>query len=139
MKVVFDVNIWISALLWGGTLVPLLRLAQKQQITIFASEDLLLELALTLQKKKLENRLQQRQKTAQELMVIVRALINLCPNLDLVVPDLRDQKDHKIVAAAVSSGSEFIITGDQDLLVLDRPYGIEILSPQDFLALLNEA
>lgn len=38
MRVVLDVNVWISGLLWGGVPSQMLRLARNQQITIFASE-----------------------------------------------------------------------------------------------------
>lgn len=50
MRVVLDVNVWISALLWGGTPAQLLHLAKSQEITIFVSEDLLEELEVTLKR-----------------------------------------------------------------------------------------
>lgn len=40
MKVVVDVNVWISGLLWGGVFRKIIQLAQTHQIIIFASEDL---------------------------------------------------------------------------------------------------
>ncbi len=48
MKVVVDVNVWISALLWGGIPRQILQLGQNHQITIFASEELFAELENTL-------------------------------------------------------------------------------------------
>jgi len=48
MKVVVDVNVWISALLWPGVPRKIIQLAQASQITIFASEDLFHELETTL-------------------------------------------------------------------------------------------
>ncbi len=44
MRVVLDVNVWISALLWRGVPGQIVDLAQNQQITIFASASLLSEL-----------------------------------------------------------------------------------------------
>lgn len=38
MRVVLDVNVWISALLWGGIPGQMLRLDRNPQITIFTSE-----------------------------------------------------------------------------------------------------
>lgn len=52
MRVVLDVNVWISALLWGGVPGQMLRLARNQQITIFASEALFLELETSLRRDK---------------------------------------------------------------------------------------
>ncbi len=40
MRVVLDVNVWISALLWGGTPRQVVDLAANRQIIIFASEPL---------------------------------------------------------------------------------------------------
>lgn len=58
MRVVLDVNVWISALLWGGIPGQMLRLARNQQITIFTSEPLLLELETTLKCSKFQPQLQ---------------------------------------------------------------------------------
>ena len=51
----------------------------------------------------------------------------------LQIPNLRDPKDAIIIASALAGGSEIIVSGDQDLLVLEEVAGIKILSPKDFL------
>ncbi|MBW4685270.1 MAG: putative toxin-antitoxin system toxin component, PIN family [Komarekiella atlantica HA4396-MV6] len=43
MRVILDVNVWISALLWGGVPGKTLRLARNQQINVFASERLFIK------------------------------------------------------------------------------------------------
>lgn len=48
------------------------------------------------------------------------------------VDDLRDEKDRPIIAAAISSRCDGIITGDQDLLVLNGEQ-LRIVSPGEFL------
>ncbi len=52
----------------------------------------------------------------------------------IVVPELRDPKDGIVLAAALAGDAEVIVTGDQDLLVLGRFEGVEILTPTDFVA-----
>ncbi len=52
-----------------------------------------------------------------------------------VVTDLRDPKDNKFLELAVSGRANYIISGDQDLLVLNPFRGILIVTPQAFLAL----
>ena len=37
MRVVLDVNVWISALLWGGVPDRVVLLAEARQIVVFAS------------------------------------------------------------------------------------------------------
>jgi putative PIN family toxin of toxin-antitoxin system len=53
MKVILDVNVWISALLWRGVPGQILDLADRQEITIFVSDEILQELGETLNKPKL--------------------------------------------------------------------------------------
>jgi uncharacterized protein len=48
VRVVLDTNVWISGWLWGGIPGQLIIMAANQQITIFASEDLLSELENSL-------------------------------------------------------------------------------------------
>ncbi len=51
----------------------------------------------------------------------------------LDAPVCRDKDDNNIIAVAISGGCDCIITGDKDLLVLQRFSGIDILGPKDFL------
>jgi putative PIN family toxin of toxin-antitoxin system len=51
----------------------------------------------------------------------------------LGAPVCRDKDDDNIIAVAISGGCGCIITGDKDLLVLQRFSGIDILGPKDFL------
>jgi uncharacterized protein len=47
----------------------------------------------------------------------------------------RDPRDDKFLHAALNGEAEAIVTGDQDLLVLDPFHGVRILSPAAFLAI----
>ena len=49
------------------------------------------------------------------------------------VPQLRDQDDTNILAAAVAANAQVIVTGDRDLLTLNEFEGILIITPTDFL------
>ena len=55
--------------------------------------------------------------------VDVRESINVC----------RDPKDDRILEVAVTGGADYLITGDQDLLMLENFRGIPILTPAAFL------
>ncbi len=133
MKIVLDVNVWISALLWGGIPGKILRLARSQQVKIFTSEALFLELETTLRRVKFESRLQQRGYTVEYLMSVAKAFSESCPTEALDIPELRDPKDIKIIETALAGDVEAIITGDLDLLVLTEFNAIPILTPQEFL------
>lgn len=55
----------------------------------------------------------------------------------LSAPVSRDGDDDVVLATAVAAGAAMIVTGDQDLLVIDRCNGIDIVSPRDFLIRLS--
>ena len=135
MRVVLDVNIWISALLWGGLPAQFLHLSRQNKITIFVSESLLEELEITLQRAKFKNQLKKQNHTIEYLMAITEGFSEKCPTIDINLPQLRDPKDNHILATALSANAEVLITGDQDLLVLNNFMGIAIIKPTDFLEL----
>jgi putative PIN family toxin of toxin-antitoxin system len=49
----------------------------------------------------------------------------------------RDEDDDVVLATALAGKADVIVTGDEDLLVLKKFRGIEILSPRQFLKLLD--
>lgn len=57
MRVILDVNVWISALLWGGVPDQVLILAESERIRIFASEALFVELETTLRRAKFQSKI----------------------------------------------------------------------------------
>src|SRR5947208_14402953 len=44
-------------------------------------------------------------------------------------PRSRDTKDDMFLACALSARAKFIVSSDQDLLELEKPFGIEVLRP----------
>ena len=46
----------------------------------------------------------------------------------------RDAKDDIFLACALSAGARFIVSSDRDLLALQKPFGIEIIQPAQFIA-----
>lgn len=93
MRVVLDTNVWISGWLWGGIPGQLIIMAANQQITIFASEDLLSELESSLLRGKLQSKIQSLGATVQILVSRTRQLVELSPVAPVDVPQLRDQDD----------------------------------------------
>ena len=107
---------------------------EKKQIQAISSEDIFVELTDTLQKPKLQKRLNQLKLTADDLIIVAKRLMTLVVIEEVVIPELRDPKDQMVLATALAGNAQIVISGDKDLLVL-HPYGnILILSPQDFLS-----
>jgi putative PIN family toxin of toxin-antitoxin system len=51
----------------------------------------------------------------------------------------RDPKDNKFLEVAVAGRADVIVTGDEDLAVLDPFEGIPVIQPARFLHLLRQA
>jgi uncharacterized protein len=133
MRVVIDTNAWLSGLLWGGLPDQILQQVDSGTIQAIASEAILDELARTLDRPKLQRRLNQLGLKAAAIMLAVRQVVIVVKDVPIPVENLRDPKDAMIVAAAIVGKADVIVTGDQDLLVLDTVAGIKILTPRDFL------
>ena len=57
----------------------------------------------------------------------------------LTEPVCRDPKDDIMIEAALAAGARTIIARDADLTVLEKPFGIRILTPRAWLATLSRA
>lgn len=59
------------------------------------------------------------------------------PNTFEDIPEMRDEKDRPILAAAIKNDVDYLITGDKDFLVLDitKP---KIMTMQEFVEEFNQ-
>jgi putative PIN family toxin of toxin-antitoxin system len=95
----------------------------------------LLEFAEVLAREKLNKYLREEER--------MRFLIALLKETELIeiterVSDCRDENDNKFLELALSGKADCIISGDDDLLVLNPYRGVSIINPRDFLAGVNE-
>ena len=104
------------------------------QITAIVSIEILNELRNTLGYPKLQAQLSRLGETAETLLQAIEEVSACVMAETVMVPELRDPKDAIILAAALAGNTEVIVTGDQDLLVLGKFEGVEIVTPVDFLA-----
>jgi putative PIN family toxin of toxin-antitoxin system len=54
-------------------------------------------------------------------------------------PRSRDAKDDPFLACALAARANCLVTRDNDLLVLGKPFGIEMITPETFLSRLRES
>lgn len=127
-KVVFDTNIYLSAIIFTGIPRKVFTLAIKDKINLFISPRILLEISQKLKNKFLwsENKIQQVIKIIADTAFIVKPKIKL----KIVKKDITD---NKILEAALFSKADFIITGDKHLLEIKKFKTIRIIKAKDFL------
>ncbi|NER07176.1 MAG: putative toxin-antitoxin system toxin component, PIN family, partial [Okeania sp. SIO3C4] len=111
-------NVFISAWLWGGIPAHLFRLARISEIRICTSEAILVELENTLNKPKIQVKCQSLGFSVGDLMDGTKELGEVYSISTINIPELRDADDNIIIATAIASQADVIVTGDRDLLVL---------------------
>ena len=126
MRVVLDANVLIAAYAARGLCESILELC-------IANDDIFLTTAILADvRDKLVRRIKLPAERAGE---IVSFLTN---NAELVVPVevptslCRDPDDNDILGAAKAAVADFIITGDDDLLVIGEFAGTKILKPRQY-------
>jgi len=125
VRLLLDTNVLVAALVARGVCTDLVEHCVRQHVVV-SSRPVLDELRDVLTRK-----LRQRS-------VDVRAAVRLFEEtFTLVVPAMieptcRDRDDDVVLATAVAGECVAVVTGDQDLLILDPFRGIRVLSPADF-------
>ena len=130
MNVVADTNVVISAIFWPGESRRCLTLCAKRRfhlaltISIFEEyREIAHRMARKIPEVNPEPWLRWIERTAR---VYEAALLGKQRS--------RDPDDDPFLACALASGAKTIVSKDQDLLALEKPFGIEIVTPRQFLA-----
>lgn len=128
-KAVFDTNIYISALIFGGNPRTSLELARSGEIELISSRSILLELA-----EKLRGKFLWVEKDIQEAIKGILVFTKLVTPSVSVAVIKNDPADNRILECALESKANYIVSGDKKhLLSLKKFKGIPILSAKSFL------
>lgn len=133
MKVVFDTNVFVSALtLPGGRGAEALGRIIGGQDTLAFSKPILDELLSVLARKFARNR--------EELARVAVFLSSLGEPVepDEPVEILVDEPDNRVLECARTTGAQAIVTGDRAMLALGSFEGVRILTLSAYLDRANE-
>ena len=130
MRIVFDTNVLVSALLIPDSKPRKtfdLALRQGQVLLSLAT---LAELSEVLNRKELRRYIDE-----EDVRTLLAAITREAHwvEVDVQVAVCRDPKDNKFLELAISGAATHIITGDRDLLALHPFRGIQIISPDALL------
>ena len=132
IKVVFDTNVFISALFWKGKPKQVVELALSRKIVGVTSTKILLE----LKKKLIEKFSYPLDQTEQYLQIIAKECLMVSPFMKINIVT-EDSTDNKIVEAAVAGNTDYIVTGDNHLLKIGSYRGIQIVTPNKLITILK--
>lgn len=133
MRLVLDTNVAVSAVLGSSAPSRLIELATEGEIELFSSADLLAELAKVLSRKRIETMLERRNRSAAEVIALYEMLVEqIVPaSIGRVAPE---PDDDAVLACALASGADLIVSGDKRLRNIKSYHRISIVSPADALA-----
>lgn len=129
VKVVFDANIYLSAIIFGGNPRQCLELARHKEIELYISYPILLEVARNLQYKF--------NWTREDIEDVIKGIGEfgslISPKNKITIIKTHPQ-DNKILEAAEAIKADYIISGDKKhLLLLKKFENIKIISAKEFL------
>ena len=134
MRAVFDTNVLIAAFLTEGLCSGLLIRARKQAFNLILCDDIIREFeGLLIKKFKLTST------DIFEISAIVsEAASEILHKLNPVPNICRDPNDDMMIACAIDATADYIVTGDEDLLILKKYKDIIIINPRNFEALFED-
>ena len=129
-RIVLDTNALVSRLLIPNSIPGQAVRKAVEEGDILMSESTLFELADVLGRKKFNAYV-----SIQDREGFLRMLGRIAKMVTILhaVHDCRDVKDNQILEVAVNGQAQVIVTGDEDLLVLNPFRDISIMKPADFL------
>ena len=128
MKAVFDTNVLIAAFLTEGICAKLLIRARRRDFDMILCDGILQEFKRVLKKKFAASP----HEMSEALLILSAAAQDILGQTDPIVPICRDSDDDLILACARDAVADYVVTGDEDLLVLKDFEGISILKPREF-------
>jgi putative PIN family toxin of toxin-antitoxin system len=136
VKAVLDTNVLVAAFVSDGLCRRLLLRARDRTFTLTISPFIRNEFARVLKRKVAAD--------AEEIREALELVDEISTSLDATAEETgvsgicRDPDDDGVLACAVAAGADYLVSGDNDLLVLDNCRGVKIIAPRAFELLFKD-
>lgn len=131
-KVIFDTNVLVSASLFNNsTPRQALNKALDNDI-ILTSSAIFTEIKEVLFRKKFDRYIT---KVKRQEFINDLTRNSIIIEVDEIITECRDSKDNQYLELAVSGRADYLITSDQDLLILNPWRNLKIITAPEFLSL----
>lgn len=138
LRVVLDTNIYVSGVILSrGAPFEILEAWRKQTYILVASEAIMAEIERVLRYPRIHDRYHITEADSARLIASLRADALIVPDSNVARGVCADPDDDKFLACAAAAQADCLVTGDPDLLILERYQSTAILKPQEFLARLK--
>jgi putative PIN family toxin of toxin-antitoxin system len=137
IRAVLDANVFISGILTEGAPRKILRAWRTGQFHLVASPATLGEIGRVLRYPKIARRSRWSETETREFMESLEALAIVVPGELRLRVVAADPADDRYLECAMEGEATCIVTGDRHLLDLTAYREVEILSPREFIDLLD--
>ncbi len=131
IRAVFDASTVVSGCGWGAESYQCLVAVARRRVRSFATEAILNEWRETIAELEAEGTKFRRDPTP--MLEWLLGVSHIVAPAILGKQRSRDPKDDPYLACALAARAAFIIARDTDLLDLGKPFGVEVVTPRDFL------
>ena len=137
MKIALDTNVLVSGTFWTGKSFEILKRIDLNEIKLVLSKEIIEEYYETINNDEIVEKIKDKDLVINEVSqkVISNAII-IEPNIKFDVIK-EDADDNKILECAFEGKAEYIISQDNHLLKLKEFKGIKIITPEEFLRIIN--
>ena len=126
MRVVLDSNVIVAAFATRGICSALFEYCVENDEVVIC-EEMLKEIEVALVRKVGVPRV-----VARDVSDYIRGHVEIVRSIEIGADVCRDKTDLAVLGAALGAGCEYIVTGDADLLVVEKCRGVEIVSPRSY-------
>ncbi len=133
--IVFDTGVLISAIGWRGPAHRSLALVAQRRCRLAVTADILSEYETRVPSVLAT---EAPRANASGALAWVRAKAMWVEPAPLGKRRSRDPKDERFIAAALAAKAKVIVSYDEDLLALEKPFGIPVMRPAAFLAWMED-
>ena len=132
LKVVFDTNIYLSAILFGGLPQRLVKEALEKKFALYISQEIISEVLGVLSKK-----FRYPAEKLRQTEILLKDLSTLVYPQEVIKVIKKWPADNRILECAVKAKADCLVSGDKKhLLPLKQFRQITIVSAREFLKLL---
>ena len=135
MRVVFDTNVLVAAFAADGLCAKLVRRANSKDFTLLLCPVIVEELKAVLKKK-----LSATEEEIQNAVALIREvgiLAEKFPDPAKTPRVVKDPNDDLILFCAVMNEADFLVTGDNVLLAIQKHGKTKIIAPREFELLFD--
>jgi putative PIN family toxin of toxin-antitoxin system len=139
LKIVLDSNVFVSALINPrGKPAQILNYVFGNKIRLFTSPPIIEELERVLSYPKLVKRHGLEKQELKEFVSDLLSIMSLVEGKKALEVIAEDPADNNYLSCALDAKADFIVSGDIHLLNLREYEGIQIITPAQFLKILEK-